>query len=154
MTKADEDKVVLDQAVADLVSVIRQSVIRPPEAAITTIQRIGMEAYELAVLAHASEQLRGLAKVVDVKLRTDTLALRRLDEGLEAFVRQLIQLSRRTLYSRPARPLRDCLNGKKALGLWGFVRPAIQRDALEFFEKRDRPQLCGDIRRLRYGVWS
>jgi len=106
VNKADEDKVVFDKAIADLVSVIRQSVIGPAEAAITTIERIGLQAYEPDVLAHASEQLRGLVVVVDRKLKTDTAALRRMADGLEAFERQLIQLSRRSLYSRPTRPLR------------------------------------------------
>jgi hypothetical protein len=107
MNKADEDKVVLHQATADLVSVIRQSVIGPAEAAITTIERIGLQDYEPDVLAHASEQLRGLVTVVNRKLATDMLALRRLADGMEAFERQLIQLSRRSLYSRPSRSLRS-----------------------------------------------
>jgi hypothetical protein len=65
------------------------------------IARITGQDWPHEVAAHALEQLGELRTALNVKLKSEAEATRRLSVGLEGFERRLTQMARRHLDSRP-----------------------------------------------------
>jgi rRNA-processing protein FCF1 len=92
--KSAEQRAALDAVAGDLSGAIRNLIIQPAETAIAAVERIRIQTYDPAVTEHAIAQLRELKNALRWKLKSDLQAIRRLCDNLEAFERQLTQMSR------------------------------------------------------------